>query len=308
MIEISGVTKRHAGCPEPVLDAVDLTIPAGEVFGLLGPNGAGKSTLLLLLMGLVRKDAGSVRVGGVDLDRDPNRVRAHFGLVPQAPAFYPTLTARENLRLFAWLRGISRRACRREIERVARIVDISSWLDRRAGKLSGGLQGRLNLALGLLGNPLILSLDEPTAGIDPQSRKFVLEAVRELCVSGATVLFTSHYLEEVASLCSRAAILDQGRVLASDTVEGLERLGPAVLKVSFATPPGDERLVELVQTLGGRMADVATVELPFDAPGRALVALGETLQHLGLTPCSIRYGERDLEELFFHLTGRNPQG
>ncbi|MCG5540224.1 MULTISPECIES: ABC transporter ATP-binding protein [unclassified Halorhodospira] len=304
MIEVRGVVKHHRGAPLPALDGIDLTVPEGALVGLLGPNGAGKSTLLLTLMGLVERDRGVVEVDGLDLDRYPRAVRARFGLVPQKPAFYPPMTVRENLQLFAALRGIRRSRRGQDIQRVVEVADLSGWMGRRAGTLSGGAQCRLNLAIGLLGRPPILALDEPTAGIDPQSRRFILQAVKEIRDEGTTILFTSHYLEEIASLCTRVAVLDQGRMVASGSIDEVTALQPTVISLRFGVGPGDPRIDEVAEALGGRRVMESGVEIPFRDPGHTLVALGQVLARLELPLCAVRYGSRDLEELFFHLTGR----
>jgi ABC-2 type transport system ATP-binding protein len=198
-LEIQGVSFRYPGAAEPVLRDVTLDIPAGGVFGLLGPNGAGKTTLLSLIAGQRRGATGRLLVDG------------SLGLVPQECAFYPMLSCRENLRFFGAVQGI-----RRLDQRIAAVADlarIEGVLGRQAGELSGGLKRRLNLAIGLLTEPSILLLDEPTVGVDPQSRAFLLDTVRSLASRERIVIYTSHYMEEVQAVCDRVAIMDHGRVL-----------------------------------------------------------------------------------------------
>jgi len=215
VIEVAGLCKRYRGADAAALDAIDLRVPAGALFGLLGPNGAGKTTFMSILTGLLAKDAGTVRIGGIDLDRDRRALRRLIGYVPQALAFYPTLTVRENLKLFS---ALSANSDPRQIEASIDIAGLGAHLGKLAQALSGGLQRRLNLAIGLLGQPRLLCLDEPTAGVDPQSRHFLIESVKHLCAQGMTVLYSTHYMEEIERACDRIAILDRGRIIAQGAI------------------------------------------------------------------------------------------
>ena len=217
MIEVQALRKRFASAERPALDGVDLSIEAG-VFGLLGPNGAGKTTLISILTGLLPKDSGRVSIGGVDLDRDPHAARRLLGLVPQELAFYPSLSVHENLKLFARLTPGADGA---RLDGAIASAQLGAHLRKRAQALSGGLKRRLNLAIGLLGSARLLLLDEPTAGVDAQSRNFLLETVERLGREGYTVLYTSHYLDEIERVCARVAILDHGRVLAQGALAEL---------------------------------------------------------------------------------------
>ncbi|HUP91115.1 MAG TPA: ABC transporter ATP-binding protein [Solimonas sp.] len=210
MIRITALHKRYPGAEHVALDDVSLEVPAGCVFGLLGPNGAGKTTLISVLTGMLAKDRGTVQVGGCDLDADPRAVRRQIGLVPQELAFYPGLGVGENLRLFGQLTPGFTPA---RLEFAIATSELGAHLAKPARALSGGLKRRLNLAIGLLGDARLLCLDEPTAGVDPQSRNFMVETVRRLGAEGYTVLYTSHYLDEIERACDRVAILDHGRVL-----------------------------------------------------------------------------------------------
>lgn len=218
MIEVLGLRQRYPGAAQWTLDGIDLRVPGGCVFGLLGPNGAGKTTLISILAGLLGRDTGSVQVGGRDPARDAAAVRRGIGLVPQALAFYPGLTVRENLRLFSALTPSATAASQ---DRAITLAQLGAHLDQRAERLSGGLRRRLNLAIGLLGQAPLLVLDEPTAGVDPQSRNFLVETVRQLGADGHTVLYTSHYLDEIERACEHVAILDHGRVLAQGRLSAL---------------------------------------------------------------------------------------
>ncbi len=207
-LNLEGVSFRYPGPGETVLDKVTLVIPAGGIFGLLGPNGAGKTTLISILAGQLR-------------GRRPHSL----GLVPQEYAFYPMLSCAENLRFFGAMQGLDGAPLKERVAAAAAFARIESALARRAGRLSGGLKRRLNLAIGLLGEPEILLLDEPTVGVDPQSRAFLLESIRSLAGAGRTILYTSHYMEEVEAICDHVAIIDHGRVLVSGALSEVIRDG-----------------------------------------------------------------------------------
>lgn len=225
MIEVSNLRKRYRDAPRAALDGLKLSVPAGCVFGLLGPNGAGKTTLISILTGMLTRDSGQCTVDGRDPQTDPGAVRRRIALVPQALAFYPGLSVRENLRLFATLTpGASAARESRAIE----IAELAPHLDQRAERLSGGLKRRLNLAIGLLGDARVLFLDEPTAGVDPASRNFMVETVRRLGSEGYTVLYTSHYLDEIERACERIAIIDEGRLLAQGALSELLAKGESL--------------------------------------------------------------------------------
>ena len=231
MIRIQDLHKQYSGAARPALAGVDLSIPPGCAFGLLGPNGAGKTTLLSVLTGVLRADRGTIHSDG------PTLARGGIGYAPQELAFYPGLSVRENLDLFMVLTVGADATSRDE---ACRVADLSTHLDKPAGQLSGGLKRRLNFAIGLLGRPRLLILDEPTAGVDPQSRNFLLDAVRRLRDSGVTVLYSTHYMEEIERLCDRVAILDAGRVIAEGPLDALrqqtdERLEAVFLRLTQPT-------------------------------------------------------------------------
>ena len=222
LIEIDGVAKRYRDADGPALAGVSLAIGERLIYGLLGPNGAGKTTLISVMLGLTRRDAGSVRIGGHDLDTGLPAIRALCGLAPQDYGFYPTLTVEENLRFYGAAGGLGGDALAQALAFALDTAQLGDHRRKRAQALSGGLKRRLNLALALLHSPKILVLDEPTVGVDPQSRAFILEVIRRLRDErGVTVLYTSHYMDEVQQVCDRIAILDHGRVLAEGTLREL---------------------------------------------------------------------------------------
>lgn len=201
------------------LNGVSITIPTGSCFGLIGPNGAGKSTLLSLLTGILPLQQGEIHFDHhPDNHANTNDTNKCIALVPQDYAFYPSLTLRENLSCFAGLYGFSGTTKKLHIDFAIQACGLSEMLEKRAAQCSGGVRRRLNLAIGLLNQPRILFLDEPTVGIDAQSRHFILDTIRQLQQSGMTIVYTSHYMEEVQAICDVLAIIDHGRLLLQDTL------------------------------------------------------------------------------------------
>ncbi|MBN9122654.1 MAG: ABC transporter ATP-binding protein [Planctomycetes bacterium] len=239
VLEITDIRKRYG--TTVALDGVSLTVEAGEVFGLLGPNGAGKTTLLSIAAGLTRADGGSVKLFGKPFTRDDLAARHLIGMGTQDLSIYPDLTARENLRFFGKLYGLRGARLGSRVEDVLAAVGLTERADDRAGTFSGGMKRRLNLAAAIVHEPKLLFLDEPTTGVDPQSRNHIFERVKALNAAGLTVIYTSHYLEEVQALCKRIAVIDNGRVRASDTLRGLLSRLDTTIRVTAANAPGDLR-------------------------------------------------------------------
>ena len=225
MLEVHAVEKAYG--PRKAVDGVSLTLRPGEILGLLGPNGAGKTTTVAMIMGLIAPDAGEVRIHGRALQGDADPLKAQLGLVPQDLALYEDSSARENLALFGALYGLSGQALAEATERVLGVVGLRDRAQEPVSAFSGGMKRRLNLAVALLHDPALLILDEPTVGVDPQSRAAIFEALEALRASGKALLYTTHYMEEAERLCDRIVIMDHGRVLAEDTVKGLLRRLPA---------------------------------------------------------------------------------
>lgn len=227
VLEATGLTHHYPGNPLPALDGMDLRLHEGEIFGLLGPNGAGKTTAIAILSTILAPGSGSVVIKGHDLQRQKRAVRRIIGLVPQEIALYPALTTRENLGFFGKLHGLGGELLIRRIEETLTAVGLETRADQRIGTFSGGMKRRANLAVGILHHPQILFLDEPTVGIDAQSRNLILDRIETLRNRGTTVLYTTHYMEEAQRLCSRIAIMDQGRILSEGTLDQLLVQGPA---------------------------------------------------------------------------------
>jgi ABC-2 type transport system ATP-binding protein len=225
VLQTRGLVKTYRGNAVPSLAGVDLAIPAGELFGLLGPNGAGKTTAISIMSTILKPTAGEVRIFGLDPGRERRRVKGGLGLVPQELALYQALSARENLRFFGRLYGLTGIELR---ERIAEYLDFVGLADRGeqlVHTFSGGMKRRLNLAAGILHRPRLLFLDEPTVGIDAQSRNLILDRLAHLNEQGTTMIYTTHYMEEAERLCTQVAILDQGRIIAEGKPAEMIRAG-----------------------------------------------------------------------------------
>jgi ABC-2 type transport system ATP-binding protein len=288
---------------------VSFGVRAGEAFGLLGPNGAGKTTTIGMLACLLEPTGGDAWIAGHSIRRAPMAVRRVIGVVPQEIALYPTLSARENLRFWARMYEVPADAARRRIEEVLDVVGLRDRAGERIDTYSGGMKRRINIAVGLLHHPRLLMLDEPTVGVDPQSRTNILETVRQLNRAGLTVLYTSHYMEEVEFLCDRIAIMDLGQIIAMGTHKELRlqvgerdligvathaaHLGSDLLAALRALPGVDDvrvhdERVEVLTAAGRRLLpQIVTQFVQHDAP-----------------ILSIEVKEPNLESLFLQLTGK----
>jgi ABC-2 type transport system ATP-binding protein len=292
MIEIAGLRKTYGALV--AADDVGFSIARGETFGLLGPNGAGKTTTILCAVGALAPDAGRISIAGLD---DPMRaeVRRAIGIAPQRLSLYEELTGSENLAFFANLYGLHGARLR---ERVAWALEFAGLADRARDQVrtySGGMQRRLNIACALVHEPRVLFLDEPTVGVDPQSRNHIFESIQALGREGLTILYTTHYMEEAQRLCARVGIMDQGRLLAVDTVPGLLRAHGAKAVVT-AELDGMPRDRALPGQLDGDRLRVET-DRPEDAI-RELLAAGVPLR-------TLQVDRPDLESVFLKLTGRS---
>ncbi len=219
MITIQNLSKSYG--KKEVLKEVNLQIDSGSIFGLLGPNGAGKTTLISTLVGLNPIETGAIEIEGKSLKEELAYVQSISSLIPQNLAFYPTLTAKENLEFFGGMLNLKGQALKSRIEEVVAITQLSDLLNQQAHTYSGGLKRRLNIAIGLLSNPKIIYLDEPTVGIDPQSRNFILESIKAMKSDNRIIVYTSHYMEEVEFLCDKIAIIDDGKILRQGTLSEL---------------------------------------------------------------------------------------
>ena len=309
LLEASHLRKSYNG--KPAVDDVSFSVDTGEIFGLLGPNGAGKSTTMMMLAGLLEPDAGTIHIGGRSFSSDGAKLRRDLGVVPQDLAIYPDLTARENLDFFAAIYAVRRADRIRRIAFVLEVIGLETQADALVKTFSGGMKRRLNLGVALLHEPKLLILDEPTVGVDPQSRSHILERIGELSQNGMAVLYASHYMEEVQAICDRVAILDHGRIVASDHLKGLlQRVhGQVELLVSSWRPEVEDRFEGLGKVSVTSAGDARIVLKGTSDNGsidlnRSLSRALEILRECRVTVRSVETRESNLERLFLELTGR----
>lgn len=295
MLSVDQLTFGYRKQQAQIVD-VSLKLNAGDILGLLGPNGAGKTTLVSLIAGLLKPQHGRVLIG----DEPAQLGRCDVALVPQEYAFYPRLSGRENLLYFAGALGLGRTEARDRTERALRDCELEPWQHRRAGHYSGGLKRRLNFAIALLQQPRLLILDEPTAGVDPQSRAFLLDTIRRLNQQGTTLIYTSHLLSEVESLCRSVAVLDAGRITLQGTMDAL--LAEQRRQISVKLPQVDTP--ERLQACAGQPRDDGWWEFDLHASNQSAAQLLNELEQAGYRPSQIRYGQRRLEDVFLAATYR----
>jgi ABC-2 type transport system ATP-binding protein len=301
-IAVTGLRKSFG--PKVVLDGLDLTVPEGTVFALLGPNGAGKTTTVDILSTLTTADGGEVRIAGHDLHRRPDAVRASIALTGQFSAVDDLLTGAENLRLMADLLHVGRHEGQRRAADLLERFDLVDAADRVPSTYSGGMRRRLDLAMGLMGDPRVVFLDEPTTGLDPRSRRAMWDIVRGLVADGVTILLTTQYLEEADQLADRIGVLDAGRLVADGTAHELKRMVPGGhVRLEFAGP---EPLERAARVLGVLPADegVLAVEVPGDGSVATLKSLLARLDDAGVDVAGLTVHTPDLDDVFLALTGR----
>ena len=303
-LSLRDLTFRYPGANDAALQGLTLDIPRGGVFGLLGPNGAGKTTLISLIAGQLRGASGDMLLGGAPLAEARRHAPRSLGLVPQEHAFYPMLTCRENLRFFGGVQGLGAGRLAERVAAASAFARLESVLERRAGELSGGLKRRLNFAIGLLTEPQVLLLDEPTVGVDAQSRAFLLERIRALAAPDRIVVYTSHYMEEVQAICDRVAIIDHGRVLLAGPLAEVLQDSARSLALRLSAPLPAALAAQWRARFDLREDGTLRYELRLGAPADLVQAL-QAAQAAGCEPLSIAYGERDLEQLFMRLTDRS---
>jgi len=290
------------------VDGVSFSVTPGEVFGLLGPNGAGKSTTMTMICGLLEMDSGAIHVDGHSITADPIPVRRLLGMVPQDLAIYPDLSAYENLQFFGSLYDLGGERLRQRLQVVLEQIGLWERKDDAAKDFSGGMKRRLNFAAAILHEPRLLILDEPTVGVDPQSRHHLLECIRSLRDEGTAVIYASHYMEEVEAICTRVAVMDHGRILACDTLEKLMSQVPRKVELLV---PSEFDAGELDESEGitiARCEDGTTLSITERSSKGPLMTqrLAELMAHLNqhqIPLLSIRTHEPSLERLFMDLTG-----
>jgi ABC-2 type transport system ATP-binding protein len=303
MLEVDHLQKRYGATL--ALDGVTFQVAAGEMFGLLGPNGAGKTTLLSIVSCLREPSAGEVRILGQKVRPANRELRRLVGIAPQELAVYGELSARENLTFFGGLYGLGGAHLRERVDEVLAAVGLLERADQRVETFSGGMQRRLNFGAALVHRPQLLLLDEPTAGVDPQSRNHLFEEIRRVNRAGITVVYTSHYMEEVQALCPRIGIMDHGRLIACDALPALlhQLDGLVRFRVPRLTPDLRKRIEQLP---GTRLVerDGQPLELCCHDVKAALLHLVAVLNEANVELTDLKTEEPNLEQVFLHLTGR----
>ena len=302
VLRITDLVKRYG--ETTAVAGVSLEVAGGELFGLLGPNGAGKTTLLSIVSCLLEADGGEARVLGRKATPRDRQLRRTIGIVPQELAVYGELTARENLNFFGGLYGLSPDVLRRRVDEVLAAIGLSDRADARVATFSGGMKRRLNLGAALVHEPKLLLLDEPTTGVDPQSRNHIFEEVRRVAAAGVCVVYTSHYIEEVEALCSRVGIIDHGRLIACDHMAALLQRLTGLIR--FRVPEDSAVLRERVRQIPGvelNGDDGPWLELSCRDVKSALMRLIAVLNELHVDLLSLETTEPNLERVFLHLTG-----
>jgi ABC-2 type transport system ATP-binding protein len=329
ILEVDNLVKKFGD--HTAVNGISFWVEEGEVFGLLGPNGAGKTTAISVLTGVLEPTSGTARIDGNDLKTSLKEVKEINGLVPQDLALYPTLSARANLNFFGRIYGLGGAALKQRVDEVLEIVALKERANEKVDNYSGGMKRRVNIAAGLVHQPRLLFLDEPTVGVDPQSRNQIFESVLKLNrENGMSIIYTSHYMEEVELLCNRVAIIDQGEIIALDTIKnliamlgggvinlGLERVDddlisqisalPAVKTAALApeAPVPDEGMTGAVETFEPEGAPAQMIlKIECLNGQQALVELIAFLNERDLRLVSVETLEPNLESVFLHLTGK----
>ncbi|WP_340397477.1 ABC transporter ATP-binding protein [Paenibacillus sp. FSL E2-0202] len=302
---LTDVVKRYEN--KLTVDHVNVTIQAGEIFGLLGPNGAGKSTTISMICGLLKIDSGDIVIDGLSVSSNALEVKKKIGLVPQDLALYNTMTAAENVTFFGRLYGLRGKLLKERVAEALAFTGLSDRTKEKPATFSGGMKRRLNIACAIMHHPKLIIMDEPTVGIDPQSRNHILESVKELNRLGSTVIYTSHYMEEVAAICDRVAIMDKGHIIACGTEKELrERVSQEekiVVKATNITPELINEL-SLHPWITRVESKEGTVEMYLPSSQDELQdILFIFAKHEGVIG-SLNIEEPDLETLFLSLTGR----
>jgi ABC-2 type transport system ATP-binding protein len=303
MIETRGLRKSFGD--HVVLDGIDLDVAEGTIFALLGPNGAGKTTMVQILSTLIRADGGAARVAGHDLRKEPDAVRAAIGVTGQFSAVDNILTGEENLLLMADLHHLSKRAGRKRAKELLERFELSDAARKTPTAYSGGMRRRLDLAMGLVGDPRVIFLDEPTTGLDPRSRRTMWQIIRDLVASGVTIFLTTQYLDEADQLANRIALLDQGKLVAEGTPDELKRRIPGGhISLRFADASGLDAAIHLLGA-GPRDDNELTLQVPTDGSVQALKETLDRLDRAAIVVDDVSVHTADLDDVFFALTGHS---
>jgi ABC-2 type transport system ATP-binding protein len=304
-IEVLNLRKHFNGIQ--AVQGICFNVQAGEIFSLLGPNGAGKSTTISMLSGLLEPDEGDALVSGHSILHQAQAARAALGVVPQDIALYPDLSATENLAFWGKMYGLRGKLLRQRVDEVLDIIGLADRRNGRVGTFSGGMKRRVNIGVALLHHPQVVIMDEPTVGIDPQSRRHILDNVKELNRQGMTVLYTTHYMEEAAELSDHIAIMDQGKLIAYGSHAELIRLVGEKTRLDLSLNVESSRIIESWQTVEGVsrvFGEDGKVIVLVDDSNLVLPRLFEAATRAGARITSVEIHEPNLEAVFLHLTGR----
>jgi ABC-2 type transport system ATP-binding protein len=304
VLEVAKLHKKYGSFV--AVESVSFRIHPGEVYGLLGPNGAGKSSTIKVLSCLAKPDGGTVSIDGLDIVKDQSQVKTRIGIVPQDIALYDDFSARENLLFFGRLYGMGGAALRSRADELLGAVGLLERANDHVGGFSGGMKRRINIAAGLMHSPKILYLDEPTVGIDPQSRRLILDLVKRLNLEGLTVLFTTHYMEEAEELCHRIGIIDFGKIIAEGTIPELRAVAGEVspIEIELRDEPTEKQLVALKPHVESLNVSGAHLSLLCADSKTALPLVLQALAQTGARVHHLEMDEPDLETVFLKLTGR----
>jgi ABC-2 type transport system ATP-binding protein len=307
ILEVKNLVKKYGDFA--AVNGISFDIKEGEIFSLLGPNGAGKTTTISMLSTLYVPTSGEATIGGHSTTKEPMAVRNLIGVVPQELALYEDLTARENLNFWGQMYGLSGKSLKVRVDEVLEQIGLTDKAKKRVKTYSGGMKRRVNIGVGLLHKPRLLFMDEPTVGIDPQSRRAILDSVKELNKQGMTVLYTTHYMEEAAELSDRVGIIDHGELIALGTqAELTKQVGQMeTLILHLGENDDPEQLAAAIRTLKMvRRADVTdhTVTIIVPEAEEALAPAVTKANELGIKIHSVDIREPNLEAVFLHLTGR----
>ncbi|HLS26618.1 MAG TPA: ABC transporter ATP-binding protein [Beutenbergiaceae bacterium] len=305
VLEVSDLVRRFGDLT--AVDGVSFAVSPGETYGLLGPNGAGKTTAISIVAGLLDADAGTVLVRGDHMGPERVAPKRHLGLVPQELAIYPELSARENLMFFGRLHGLRRGELRRRVAEVLELIGLADRAKEPSKKFSGGMKRRLNIGIGLLHQPDLLILDEPTVGVDPQSRNAILESVEAMSGAGMAVLYTTHYMEEAERLCDRIAIIDAGRIQAEGTRSQLIQIVGELDEIRLAGTGDLAAAAARLQALPAvhKVAEVGRgLTLQVREAPTAVAGVVTTAGGAGMDLTDVEISRPNLESVFLHLTGR----
>ena len=304
-IEVQNLHKTRG--ENKAVQGVSFGVAQGEIFSLLGPNGAGKTTTILMLSCLLRPDEGDALVMGRSVRRDPMGVKSMLGVVPQDIALYEDLSARENLNFWGKMYGLRGAALTQRVDEVLDVIGLSDRAKGRVGKFSGGMKRRVNIGVALLHKPRVIYMDEPTVGIDPQSRRNLLDSVVALKNQGMTVLYTTHYMEEAQELSDHIAIMDHGKLIALGTHEELVKIVGEMDRITLTINAESARVLEAWRAVRGvesLSAEDGTIGLLVDDSNQVLPRLFDAASANGVRIMSVDIQEPNLEAVFLHLTGR----